>query len=575
MTSMTLRSAIEFCQPEPGNAGLEKRKEYAAWLKNGGDMAHVPTLVRELSRKIECSIVHATHVMRAFYSGKAEEMLARNESVSVADLPIYSMVEEFFQQKLHAKDGSGQAWSGALYGRKLRGKKAYKAGLADEIGEYPALIAFFCLLNGLKGIQKIRQMTGIAWGTLKEWIAAAIGHINLFRKKYLSSVLAMKAIRAKDFCLGIFARNKTNSKVTTCNSKGIEDNADEADPEFDDDGGYDDGDEDNSNRGRGRGRGDDGKKTEREVMAEIVALDVSHFSKIKARNQAETRMQAAVLAIDKSMLLAALRTPENAADFFSLLWQWAEQRSERLPEYVFKYEHTRAIQYIVNGVQNDFLTRDGDGLGEEIDKIWRDVVDERGKVLYLHRPISNVKTKKMRYNLETGGFVNVLADPPDAEIVKYFLENSFWQTSRGKKHDPLKKISGGRFIIRRSGEYEAISCQYHFHPRKASRLIGQRDIGKDNDGNAIWDIPADFRDATEPEYVNFDNVPMELKRLEFNDYQRLGNLIGLPPAVIRGGLAGDDEKYQALLLAIQNLSPDRQAEAQEAVMAMLMPEDIC
>ncbi|MBN6739187.1 hypothetical protein JKG47_01240 [Acidithiobacillus sp. MC6.1] len=587
MSTMTLNDAYSICEPiypGLGQAALNKRSAYSAWVEKGQDMSSVPDLVKDIARAAGCSIIHSTHLMKILADESIQGIMELN-AITIADLPVYQMVKAFYEKKLHANDSSGQAWSGALYGRKKREKPGeYHDGLIDILGgEYPAMIAFYCLFNGLSSIQKIRQMTGIAWATLKEWIAAAIRHINFF-KELRNPIAAMGTLRAKDFCLGIFSRNKaaqgqSNRKVNT--DSDVEDSV--ADAEFVEDGGFDDGGGDDKHKRNDR----HGEKTDREVTAEIIALNISHFSKATAKTQSEIRMRSAIQEIDKSMLISALATPENATNFFSLLWQWASRQEGDITKNMLDFGPARIVRYLVKGVKNDFIIRDGDVLGYDPGKIWNNVVDDKEHVVFLHRAATSAETKKMHFNLETDEFITVLVKP-EKELVDYFVRNSFWRLEQGKKFGEeavLKRIQDGRFVIRRDGDGatdEIICCQVRYHPRKTDRIMrdgaARQDDEDDNgcNGNALWDSKvarshSDWRGAPEPD--DFDAGLVELKGLEFQDYQKLGKLLGLPPAVIRSGLAGDDEKYQALLLAIQKLLPDQRAEAQEMVTAMLMPAE--
>jgi len=590
-----------------------------------------PALLRRVADAIGCSARIASIIIQSREDQKLRATITfQPHTATLADLVLWDVVHDFFEEKCRGKSEKS-AWTKAIWGYQTK-DGIRKPGLADEIGEIPALAAFYALNNGMKGLNRVRSITGWTWEYINELLAAATWRINDFLSKIGKKMMKSLVMGAKGVMFAIALMSairkgedaKKAKKITKTQkiSSVVDVDATETDDESDEDGvdpddwmdhdpdndehdpespesqdedpkttsdpgGFDDPEAppDEDRDGDGADDPDEPPKTPRAVAFHLLESTRMRLERIRQRSPGEQRLLDLLDVVDpprKMVDALQKRAADNndppqvdqrMADCLSLAWQWAHRTGifTAIPKHG-KYLDMPAEQFLaalIAGVRGGYLAP-----------------DEAPKP-------PKPKPKKGRKREADG------SDPG-----REWIQVLDWETrrvARVTRSTPPGDSTLPGTSTQIHGDDEIIATFLHhvrmsFQIRKRKNFNGtttrlrfwaatsmdgltqvitcevEKHASKRSIEHQVEDIetviPVDGHGYPD-EVSDLDQIQIQEDLLGFADLQALSRLLKLPPTRIKEGLTGGAEAMDEIRGVIQAMVPDERDDAQDMVLRML------
>lgn len=578
----------------------------------------VPAILRQIADTIGCSFPVAARLVQAIENQNLRAAITFQPApATLGDLVLWDVVHNFFEEKCRGRSEKS-AWTKAIGGYESK-DGIRMPGLADSIGETPALAAFYMLFNGMKGVNRVMNIAGWTWEYVNDLLAAAARRINYFVKKIGRTMLKVleKGSHGIAFTISLISAlkkgkdaNKINkvqkvSEIDAANAdeEGEDDNLNLENADLDDGiehypdpqdedpktthepepGSFDDPEappiEDRDDEGDDP---DEPPKTPRAVAFHLLESTRMRLDRMRNRTPEDQRLLDLLNLVNQPVKMvdalqkstagpADTQTSQRMADCLSLAWQWAHRTGIFAIPKNRKYLDMPPGQFLaalIAGVRGGYLIPDetpkppkpkpkkgekrevdGDDPGRE----WIPVMDwETGRVARVTR-----NTPPDTITIGTSTQIQ-----GNDEIVATFLHHIKMNLPIKKRKKFNAETTRLRFWAATSidGSTQVITCEKETHLPKKSIEDTVDDIESfapiEGTGNA-------------ESVLDLDGMNVQEDMITFSDYQTLSVILKLTPTVIRAGLTGDDEVMDKIYEAIQALSPDARAHAQDIVMRIL------
>lgn len=191
MTSILLHNALDKMEPiwmRPGQSGAEARADALDYIQQHTGRS-TPRIVQEIMRAVGIAEHAAVSLIRLFDDEQEVMRVTQSEIKYIHQLPFYYKVRTWYEKRLHAKDSSGHAIRSVLFGREC--KTGTKYGLADDYGEFPALVALYVLHNGKAALQEARHFIDWSGDFIAEILIAGFERTNEFFRRVSAPALRL------------------------------------------------------------------------------------------------------------------------------------------------------------------------------------------------------------------------------------------------------------------------------------------------------------------------------------------------------------------------------------------------
>ncbi|MBU2764638.1 hypothetical protein HAP94_00145 [Acidithiobacillus ferrivorans] len=586
---------------------------------NRGDRVNLPApaLLRRIADAIGCSSPVAARLVQAMENQNLRAAITFQPApATLGDLVLWDVVHDFFEEKCRGRSEKS-AWTKAIYGQKLKAG-GRKPGLADTLGEIPALAAFYMLFNGLKGVNRVINIAGWTWEYIKELLATATRGINLFIKEIGNTLLKIlekgsygmmfavslmgalvtgkkaKKITKVQKVIGVDAaasnddEDENDDNFTFENAHPDPDNEPDHDPDLQDEDskaaapdGFDDPeDQDNVDKDDP----DEPPKTPRAVAFHLLESTRMRLKRARGRTQEDQRLLDLLNLVDPPVKMidalqkgtagpADTQISQRMADCLSLAWQWAHKTGifASIPKHK-KYLDMTPSQFLatlIAGVRDGYLTPDEtpkppkpkhkkgekrEADGDDPGREWIPVMD------WETGRVARVTRNTPPVTITIGISTQIQGND---EIVATFLHHIKMNLPFKKRKKFNAETTRLRFWVATSidGSTQVITCEKETHLPKKSIENAVDDIesfapidGPGNDDESVFDL---------------DGINIQEDLITFGDYQDLARILKITPTVIRAGLTGDNEAMAEIHETIRALSPAMRAAAQDMVVRML------
>ena len=501
-----------------------------------------------------------------------------------------------------------------IWGQKT--KNGRKPGLTDVIGEIPALAAFYMLNKGLKGVNRVMNITGWTWDYINEILATTTRGINHFLHKIGKTAMKLleKCSHGIAFTMSLMGalgtgektkkitkvRNSGKIVVAAENNNGDDHQFDEEETEGDPDqheddpqdedpkathepesGGFDDPEALSS---EDRDDPDEPPKTPRAVAFHLLEATRMRLERMRDRTPGDQRLLDLLRLVDPpTRMVDALqkgatgpsdpKISQHMADCLNLAWQWAH----RIGIFTTISKHQKYLDMpteqflaaLIAGVRDEYLTPDetppppktkprrgekAESDSNDPGRKWVQVMDwETGRV-------ARVTRKTPPGNAQLPATTARILDVDDA-VVAEFLDHC----KLGLKPKARTTFKPERVRLRfwsaisSDGEVQIITGEREKRLSKKSIEVQVEDVD---------DIaPADDPGMNDELDLNAINIQEDL--IAFGDYQALAKLLKLTTSRVMGGLTGDSVAMSEMHEAIRALNPDARDAMQDMVIGML------
>ncbi len=581
----------------------------------------VPAILRQIADAIGCSSPVAARLVQAMENQNLRAAITFQPApATLGDLVLWDVVHDFFEEKCRGRSEKS-AWTKAIGG--YQSKDGIRMpGLADSIGETPALAAFYMLFNGMKGVNRVMNIAGWTWEYVNELLATATRRIHHFINKIGKKLMKSLEIGAQGIgftisLMGALGTGKKAKKIIKVQKVSAADTADadvsdeenddnfnlgnadqherdcDPDPQDQDEdpktthepepGGFDDPEappiEDRDGEGDDP---DEPPKTPRAVAFHLLESTRMRLDRMRNRAPEDQRLLDLLNLVDQPVKMvdalqkstagpADTQTSQRMADCLSLAWQWAHRTGIfAIPKHR-KYLDIPPGQFLaalIAGVRGGYLIPDETPKppkpkpkkGEKREGDGDDPGREWIPVM----------------DWETGRVARVTRNtPPDTitigtstqiqgndEIVATFLHHIKMNLPIKTRKKFNAETTRLRFWAATSidGSTQVITCEKETHlPKKSIE-------------DAVDDIEsfAPIEGTGNAESVlDLDGMNVQEDLITFGDYQDLARILKLPPGTIKKGLTGDDPVMEEIHEAIQALSPAARADVQDMVVRIL------
>lgn len=200
MTSILLLTALDKMEPiwvRPGQGGADARAEAMAYIQHRNG-CHIPEIIQKIMRVVGIAEHAAISLIRLFDDEQELMRVTQSEIKYLHQLPFYYKVRTWYEQQLHAADSSGHAIRGVLFGREC--KTGFKYGMADDYGEFPAMVALYVLHNGKVAWQEARHFIDWSADFVADILIAGFERTNDFFRRVSAQALRLLHQLKDTFC---------------------------------------------------------------------------------------------------------------------------------------------------------------------------------------------------------------------------------------------------------------------------------------------------------------------------------------------------------------------------------------
>ncbi|MCR1341892.1 hypothetical protein NRY67_04660, partial [Acidithiobacillus ferrooxidans] len=584
-----------------------------------------PALLRRISSAIGCSSRIASMIIQSREDPKLRAAITfQPNPATLADLVLWDVVHDFFEEKCRGKSEKS-AWTKAILGYKTK-DGIRMPGLADEIGEIPALAAFYVLNTGLKGLNRVMSITGWTWEHINELLATATLRINHFlskigRKLLKSLQIGVHGVMFSIALMSAIAKGEAAKKVKKAKKTTIHKiiasdttDADEINEDEDDDLSFGNTDPDNEEHdqdpqdedprathepvgfdnpeapqdedldGDGADDTDEPPKTPRAVAFYLLESTRMRLERIRQRSPGEQRLLDLLDMVDPPRkMVDALQKGGNGdndpqvdqrmADCLSLAWQWAHRTGifTAIPKHG-KYLDMPAEQFLaalIAGVRGGYLAPDEapkppKPKPKKGKKREADGSDPGREWIQ----VLDWETKRVaRVTRSTPPGDSTLPGTSiqihgDDEIIATFLHHVRMSFPIKRRKNFNGKTTRLRFWAATSMDGLTQVITCEVEKHASKRSIEHQV----EDIETV--IPVDGLE-TPDDVSDLDQIQIQEDLISFADLQALSRLLKLPPTRIKEGLTGDAEAMDEIRGVIQAMAPDERDDAQDMVLRML------
>lgn len=613
----------------PGHEHSRMKTKLMSYLDTDrGDRVNLPApaLLRRIANAVGCGTHAAALLVKSREDTKLRTTITfQPNPATVGDLVLWDVVHDFFVENGRGKSEKS-AWNKAIWGYKSS-KRGRVAGLADEVGEIPALAAFYMLSNGMSGVNRVMNIAGWTWEYVKELLTAATRRIHCFLKDVGNTLLKIleKGSHGMMFAvslMGALVTGKKAKKITKVQkvigvdaaaSNDDEDENDENDDNFtfenahpdpdndpdlqDEDSkaaapdGFDDPeavpikDQDNVDEDDP----DEPPKTPRAVAFHLLESTRMSLDHMKSRSPGDQRLIDLLNLVDQpGKMVGALQKDtagpmdaqisQRMADCLALAWQWAHRTGifTEIPRHQ-KYLDMPPRQFLsalITGVRGEYLSPD------ETPKLPKPK-PKKGKK---REPDGDDPGREWLQVMdwETGRVARVTRNTPpgadqgpgtiakikilglgDDEIRAIFLHHVKMNMKPKKRKSFNENTTRLRFWVATSMDGSTQVITCELEKHLPKKSIEHQ--VEDIDAVPPLDGWGSASEAT----GDIGDIHVREDLISFPEWQTMSKFLKLPPTVIKAGLAGDDEAMGEVHKAIQALSPAERADAQDMVVRML------
>lgn len=200
MTSTLLLTALDKMEPvwvQPGQYGADARAEALDYIEHRKGRS-TPGIIQEIMRIVGIAEHAAVCLIRLFDDEQEVLRVTRSEVKYLHQLPFYYKVRTWYEKRLHATDSSGHAVRSVLFGREC--KAGFKYGMADDYGEFPAMVALYVLHNGKAALQEARHFIDWSAEFIADILIAGFERTNDFFRRVSAPALRLIHQLKDTFC---------------------------------------------------------------------------------------------------------------------------------------------------------------------------------------------------------------------------------------------------------------------------------------------------------------------------------------------------------------------------------------
>jgi hypothetical protein len=587
MTSILLLTALDKMEPvwvQPGQYGADARAEALTYIQHRNGRS-TPGIIQEIMRVVGIAEHAAVSLIRLFDDEQEVMRVTQSEVKYIHQLPFYYKVRTWYEKRLHATDSSGHAIRSVLFGREC--KTGFKYGMADDYGEFPAMVALYVLHNGKAALQEARHFIDWSADFIADILIAGFERTNDFFRRVSAPALRLIHQLKDTFCHRVprflfslirlddktgstsflqraadrlSAQKRDAVKLRIISSEDAEEEWDGGDdiepPEFSFDG--------TSTRmadaevGQGHNRNNKKQPMTDPEWASTVYHATRNTYMTKARASTDPvgpdcRMAEVLLIFDIEHLVRAGLKHDHISDYIALCWEWA----------VGRHAHARSpAKAAAAKLRTEAATMAPRTPGAEGNQ------DIAVQTLKEWVTVTDIRMRPAEAVVRVPESVPI---PTNKGIPKQWVTDGafeYFESCIKREFD-----SGGgtrRYLpIRRDGEDVTLICQRRRHNRPLSTAY------------------EDWMEPDKPTLMAEDILPLSPAPddLESNDIGRvdagqLAKVLGVSPGVVRrarqpygpkdnAGRRTATDAIRAIADSVANMPEDQRKEAQQAVFALM------